>query len=133
MRGLSQAMYSNVDELCSQRFQREIPISVPKDNIEWGYKNFHVFINVQDPKYVVTRGKFRFSSKDCKDSTADDFSVERIVNAEIIAHGKNADPNFPSPVAAPDFYFMLFPTMKEFEKFSIPVCMSTLNLWGRYK
>jgi hypothetical protein len=119
------------DKLCSRRFQREVAISVPKDDIEWGYKNFHVFIAVHSREYIATRGKFSFSSKDCKESAPDDFAVGRTVDAEIIAHGKNADPHFPSPDPNADFYFMLMPTMKEFEKFSIPVCMRTLNLWGR--
>jgi hypothetical protein len=29
-----------------------------------------------------------------------------------------------------DFYFMLVPTKQEFAKFSIPVCMRALTLWG---
>src|SRR5438477_481114 len=65
MKGQNLSMYANADKVCKKQFNVEFDISVPMDEIEWGYRNFHVFIEVHSKEYIATRGKFSFSSKDC--------------------------------------------------------------------
>lgn len=117
MRGQIQAMYATVDKLCSRRHRREV--SVGRESLNWNYRNFHVYIErkASDSEHVLTKGRFQFSSRDCKDAKDSDFVVERTEKA--LDDGT--------------FFFPLDPTIEEFKAFSNPVCMRTLQLWGRYR
>jgi hypothetical protein len=113
MRGQSQSIYLTVNKVCSRRFNREVPVYSTK-GFAWNLVGSIVEAGPSDPEYneyVMTRASFRFSSKDCKSSSASDFSEPTT---------ERADPRgrfvFALPVGV-----------------SSPLCMKTTDAWGKYK
>jgi hypothetical protein len=78
-RGLSQAMYSIFDEMRSLGFLKQYTILARNDDIEWGYRYFHIAAKVNSQDYIAAKEKVGFSSKASQEAPPDDFAVERLV------------------------------------------------------
>lgn len=118
MRSQNQSMYLTVQELCARKHGRAEELWIPNYDVVWDYRDFTVTVvatrkgNAREDR-SLTEATFQFSSKDCNDSKSDDFVVTKRVEASV-------DGNF---------HFLLPPS----EVFSVPKCMKTISLVGKYR
>jgi len=78
MKGQDPIMYSNVQKLCINKFERELPNYASKIKYEWGLGLFGLNITIKENrgKYGLTKLYARFSEKPCKRSIEKDYSEE---------------------------------------------------------
>jgi hypothetical protein len=75
MKGQSQAIYRLVDKVCSRRFKREVDVwkKVKFEFVDTEGLQAIIRQTPPDDEYIVTRAKFRFSTKPCDEAADKDF------------------------------------------------------------
>ena len=118
MRSQNQSMYLTVQEICSRKHDRVEALWISNYDVNWDYRDFTVTVfatprdNSREDR-TITEGTFQFSSQSCDESKIENFTV--VKNVEARKDGS--------------FQFLLPPS----EIFSVPKCMRTASLKGKYR
>jgi hypothetical protein len=110
MRGQPQSMGFTVNRVCARRYATEVDVLPSISKRDWWEvgPGGPVTVSVTTDDYLITRGEFAFSPKDCKESKDEDFGPPQ---SGMMNNGETNLGVIDPP----------------------PVCMRTISLKGRYK